>query len=577
MLPFSMLDSGTPRRFLAALLFICAGCSPPAPTPDASGPAAGTSAVQPTVSRTLNLGVRYEPTDLSAKISSGFTIGASKRLFNAALAMVDGKGMAQPYLAEALPQLNSESWRVEAGGGMTTTYRLRPNLIWHDGQTLTADDFVFAYRVYSTPGLGTFYPAPQDRMEDVSAPDARTLVIRWRSLYPEAGTLADQDLEPLPRHRLEALFQSGDADAFLNDPYWTREFIGAGPYRLQRWEAGALIEATAFDGHALGRPKIDRVVMRFFADENTALTNLLAENVHISMDNSLRFEHAQVLRREWGSANKGVVLLDPVQPRQTNIQFRPEYVNPRAILDLRVRRAIAHSVDKQALVDALLDGEVPPADQFLPRSVPYFAELERAIAKYPYDIRRTEDLMAEAGYRKGADGVFANAGAERLAFEHWVLAGSQNERQGAIMADGWRRAGYEVKEYAIPAAQSGDGQVRGTVPALSSVATGGGESNLNFLTRSQTPTPANRWRGNTRGAGFSEEYERLWDAFETTLDRSERDRQVIQMMKLATEDVAMLWLFHNPNVTAHLSTLKGPEFGAPETLVNWNIHLWELN
>jgi peptide/nickel transport system substrate-binding protein len=567
---------GKLKVVLLSLLLITACTSPATPAPSSGSNAPAAPEASQSGNRTLSVAVRYEPTDLATKISSGFTIAFSKRLFNAALAIYDGNGVPQPYLAEALPQLNSESWRVEPDGRMTTTYRLRPNLTWHDGTPLSAEDFVFAYQVYSTPGLGTFYPAPQDRMEEVSAPDARTLVIRWRGLFPDAGVLHDQDLEPLPRHLLEALFRAGDPDAFLNSPYWTREFVGTGPFRLVRWESGSFLQGDAFEGHALGRPKIDRVFVHFFTDENTALANLLAENVELALDNSLRFEHAQVLRRDWGSSNKGTVLLDPVQPRQTNIQFRPELVNPRGLLDLRVRKAIAHSVDKDLLLLGLLDGEVPPSDQFLPKTVPYFAELDRAIAKYPFDLRRTEQLMGEVGYRKGGDGLFVNAAGERFSFEHWVIAGSQNERQSAIMADGWRRAGFEVKEYAIPAAQSGDGQVRASFPALSSVATGGGESQLNFLTRSQTPTPANRWRGNNRGAWFNEEYERLWDAFQSTLDRAERTRQVIQMMKIATDDVAMLWLFHSPNVTAHLSTLTGPDLGAPETIAGWNIHQWEL-
>jgi hypothetical protein len=64
--------------------------------------------------------------------------------------------------------------------------------------------------------------------------------------------------------------------------------------------------------------------------------------------------------------------------------------------------------------------------------------------------------------------------------------------------------------------------------------------------------------------------------FQTTLDRGERNRIAIQLMRVATEDVAMLFLFHSPNVTAHWAALRGPEIGTPDTLVNWNIHEWEL-
>jgi ABC-type transport system substrate-binding protein len=172
--------------------------------------------------------------------------------------------------------------------------------------------------------------------------------------------------------------------------------------------------------------------------------------------------------------------------------------------------------------------------------------------------------------------VWTSASAERFTFEHWVIAGSQNQKQSAIMADSWRRAGYDVKEYAIPAAQSTDGQVRASFPALSSVATGGGERNLNFLSSGQIPTPNNRWRGNNRGGWSNPRYDELWQAFNTTLDRPSRTQQVIQMMQLATEDVATLFDFHSPNVTAYVPNLSGPRIGAPDALTNWNIHEWEL-
>src|SRR5207249_11419697 len=131
----------------------------------------------------------------------------------------------------------------------------------------------FAFRVYTAPGAGQFEPVPLDRIEAVVAPDPRTVLIRWRTLYPEAGVVRAEQLDPLPHHILGQPFAALEndptaQDAFANHPYWSREFVGPGPYRLERWEPGAHIEASAFDGHALGRPRIDRVVVRFIPDEN---------------------------------------------------------------------------------------------------------------------------------------------------------------------------------------------------------------------------------------------------------------------------------------------------------------------
>src|SRR5207253_6366357 len=66
------------------------------------------------------------------------------------------------------------------------------------------------------------------------------------------------------------------SDLFLGRSFWTADYVGAGPYRLSRWEPGSFLEGEAFDGHVLGRPKIDRVILRIFSDENTVLAAVLA-------------------------------------------------------------------------------------------------------------------------------------------------------------------------------------------------------------------------------------------------------------------------------------------------------------
>ena len=144
---------------------------------------------RPTEGRTMVIVVRYEATELHPKVVAGGPAQATKRALNAYLALTDAAGEDRPYLAESLPQLNGESWKVFSDGRMETTYRLRPNLTWHDGTPVSAEDWVFAYRVYTTPGLGAFTSKPQDLIEEATAPDARTLVIRWRSPYPGAGRI----------------------------------------------------------------------------------------------------------------------------------------------------------------------------------------------------------------------------------------------------------------------------------------------------------------------------------------------------------------------------------------------------
>ena len=102
-------------------------------------------------------------------------------------------------------------------------------------------------------------------------------------------------------------------------------------------------------------------------------------------------------------------------------------------------------------------------------------------------------------------------------------------------------------------------------------------NNLVAYVPSQIPTANNAWRGNNRGGWPSADYERLFDAYNSTLDRSERDRYVVELMKVATDQLPVLFNFHNPNVHAFLSSLKGPAFGAADRLNLWNVQDWELS
>src|SRR5437867_3263484 len=72
----------------------------------------------------------------------------TERMFNASIALLDPQAKPHPYLVETLPELNTASWRVSPDGSMETTYRLRPNLTWHDGKPLSSYDFVFSWQVY---------------------------------------------------------------------------------------------------------------------------------------------------------------------------------------------------------------------------------------------------------------------------------------------------------------------------------------------------------------------------------------------------------------------------------------------
>src|SRR5438874_13523666 len=101
--------------------------------PQPAQPTAGQGApAEQRASRTLRTVMRTEPPALASKplAAPGISIRHATRLFNAELDFLDGGQVDHPYLAEALPRLNTDSWKVFADGRMETSYRLRPNATW---------------------------------------------------------------------------------------------------------------------------------------------------------------------------------------------------------------------------------------------------------------------------------------------------------------------------------------------------------------------------------------------------------------------------------------------------------------
>jgi peptide/nickel transport system substrate-binding protein len=525
--------------------------------------------------------VNTEVSNLATKVLGPTNPDRTTRVFNAGLTLTDNRGEPRPYLAAELPRLNTDTWRVFPDGRMETTWKLRPGLTWHDGQPLTADDVAFAFRAYATPGLGVFHPKPQDRIDELVASDPLTVLIRWRLPFLHDG----DGLDPLPRHILGqsfALFEqdpAGQRDPFLAQRFWTTEYVGAGPYRLSAWEPASHFEAVAFDGHALGRPRIDRVVIRLINDENSVLTNILAGNVHLTMSQAIRFEHAMVLRREWGldkGEGAGRLLFLATSTTTAVPQFRPEQQRSPPLLDLRVRRALFHALDREAINETLFEGQAPIAHTFAQTEATYYPEVERVLTRYPHDPRRAEQLMGEAGLRKDRDGFFADPSRFQPAF--WISAGAQREQMMAIVMSSWRTAGIDAQPYVMPNALERDQEARAKFPGILVHGISLGEpTSAEAGTSEQIGTLDNRWGGNNRGGWSNAEYDRLWDAYNTTLDRSEQIRFFAQMMRIRSEEVAGIPLHYSLNVTSHVAALHGPDAGVSGTTSHWNIHEWELS
>jgi peptide/nickel transport system substrate-binding protein len=388
----------------------------------------------------------------------------------------------------------------------------------------------------------------------VVAPDPVSVVIRWKQPYPEADLLGT-GFQPLPRHILETAFREQDPLAFPALPFWSTEYVGLGPYRLDGWEPGASIAGVAFDGHVFGRPKIDRIRVVFIPDPQTALANILAGEVHYVGTLIFTATEGETMEQQWAQNQAGRVLYSATGFRSANFQVRPEAADPPELTDVRMRRALAFAIDKRTAVDILSAGKGLLTHTITAPTVEYYPEIERVIQKYDYDPRRSQQLFEEIGFVRGPDGLFARRDGRPMKIGVWSSAGTKNEQEAATYIDGLRRAGVDASQNVIAAAQIGDAQLRALIPGIT---LRGGGPGLNGLTSAEIARPENRWNGGNRYGWSNAEYDRAFDNWTKSLAQADRVRYVAEMERIITEDLPILPNYFEASVTAALSSVEGP-------------------
>jgi peptide/nickel transport system substrate-binding protein len=248
-------------------------------------------------------------------------------------------------------------------------------------------------------------------------------------------------------------------------------------------------------------------------------------------------------------------------------------MNPRAVLDVRVRQALAHGVDKQTFSETVWGGELKAMDSIFDPTTDYYPVIDRAITKYPYDPRTSERLMQAAGYTRGPDGYFASPeGALSL-----VLEAPQDRTELPVLASNWRQAGFDMQQKGLPL--RADSEVRSTYPGLSIGTSGAYENQQMSLYRlSEVSSAETRWLGVNNSGWKNPAYDRLVDAFDTTLDPNERIKQRAQIAHMLSEELPSIVLTYNANAHAYLASVKGITRSLLYTTgrIGWNIEHWEL-
>lgn len=564
------------HRLMAACLgaiLTLAACAPQTAPRDASGQA---GEQVPQRAKSLTLALNGEPEhfifDFGSRGFGGIGNADLTLAVHQALTTYDDRGATHPMLAAELPSPEKGTWAVRPDGSMQTTYKLRPNITWHDGVPMKASDFGFGWTLIQDRELPISGRPLADKVSSLSYPDDTTLVIEWSKTYPLAAALTSSDLPPLPPHILEARYRA-DKESFIIHPYWKREFIGVGPYRLAEWEPGSHLVLRAYDGYYRGRAKIDTITVRFIADENAIVANLLAGNADGIIKNAINFEQSMFVKREWEKAGKKpLVITQTTHWRMLAVQFRDP--RPREMLDVRVRRGLLHAINRQAMVDVALEGQSPVSHSFVPPDDARWDAVQEAMARYEYDPRRAQELLAEVGWRRTSEGATINPNAT-LTLE---TSSGGLEQLGTIAADDLKQIGVGVNLVVLSPGESRDTQRVAQFPSLMTTSIPlAFEHNLGRIHGPNCPTEQTRWTGLNSGCYQNAEHDRIIDSIGSTIDPDRLRGLWRDLVKHQSEQLPVLPLFFNVTVSLFREGVSGSKGDTkPRTNMTWNVYEWDV-
>lgn len=350
------------------------------------------------------------------------------RLIFSSLFRFDSRGVPQPDLVE--------SWGVSADG---TIYNLtlRPNVRWHDGQPVTAQDVLFTLDL-----LRSQFSAYSDDVRALWDAVEITLLddynIKFVLQEPFAPFLDYLTFGILPRHRLEGV---------APDQLMMHEFnlapIGSGPYRFEKLlvEDNRVVGVvlTRFEDYHGARPFIEQIVFRYYPDARSALEAYRAGEVLGISRITL-----EILPEALQEPN--LAFYSSRMPRLTMILFNLQNEEVRFLQNKSVRRALLLALNRQWMIDRYLQGQAIIADSpILPDTWAYYSGVERV----PYDADAAAALLDKAGYRLAANSTVRSGEDGALAFTLLHPDTPLHTSLAQAIQENWAQVGVEVTLQAV--------------------------------------------------------------------------------------------------------------------------------
>jgi len=332
----------------------------------------------------------------------------------------------------------AESWEASADG-KTWTYHIRKGVKWSDGVDLTAKDVVYSFqRAIDGETENGQYGNYVTLVTKVSAPDDNTVVIETSEPSPSMLRL----LVPiLPEHTWKDV-DAKEVATFAN----TDKPVGSGPFSLVEVQKNQFYRFVANKSYWGGAPKIDELVIRIFADDEALGQALRNGSVDMIQDVSAAvFESLQGAPGITTSDSKysGFNELAYNLGAQT-VENKPIGDGHPALKDKRVRLAIDTAIDRKTLVDKVLRNHGTAATGVIPPIYPNWHWTPGDAAR-TFDLAKANQMLEDAGYKKGADGIRVGPDGRKLEFRLFGRESSETSKDNvAYIADWLNQVGMKA-------------------------------------------------------------------------------------------------------------------------------------
>jgi peptide/nickel transport system substrate-binding protein len=436
----------------------------------------------------------------------------------------------------------AESWRAMEDGRVWE-FKLRKGVRWHDGKPFTAADVKFTLEAIVNPETKALFSTQLKGLQRVDAVDDATARVVFKDPFPTLPIVLAFNIPMAPKHLLE-----GKELSTLTE--FVRQPVGTGPFKLKEAAKGShvIVEANAAY-HGGGAPRLKAIAFKVVPDVNSVVAQLRTGELDVAV---VTATHKETLSGAGNLSFKTIVLPSTFFLALNNARWPFD--------DRRVRQALMHGLNRELMVQRLLKGEAPVAAG--PYATAFGPYVNGDLKPYPFSVARAKELLAEAGFKPGADGVLVKDG-KRLAFELMVDKGNPEREQIALYTQqSWKQLGADVKldveEWSVFIRKGN------RVPS--------GEYDARTGWRITSPDPDKSAEYATGGinnhfAYSNPEVDALMAKARATVDEGARVAAYRKVQELIHRDVPLLWVYHQTEILAISKRVRGyPELGIRDAL-----------